>query len=338
MLVIKYSLLNLRVGMLIVKWFLKKDSSSGKVVQTSKPLTSFAVDNVFSDNLQKSGSLVRGFTFGSNRDLSLSSGFRMQMSGKLSQDIDIAAALTDENSPIQPEGNTQTLQEIDKVFIELKTKNMSATLGDFNLDFTGTEFGKISRKLQGGLGSAKYNSGNSNVGLILSGAVTRGKYNTNQFSGIESVQGPYRLSGKNNERGIIIIAGTEKVYVDGEPMKRGDENDYIIDYALAELTFTSRRLINGNSRIVVDFEYTDRQYTRNFFAAQGNSDLMNGNINLSASFIREADDYNNPIDLTLTDADKETLRTAGDNRLRGAQIGAQFVGEERVNILELILC
>jgi hypothetical protein len=304
----------------------RKDSLSGRVVQTSKPLPSFTVNNIFSDNLQKSGSLVRGFTFGSNRDLSLNSGFRMQMSGKLSQDIDIAAALTDENSPIQPEGNTQTLQEIDKVFIELKTKSMSATLGDFNLDFNRTEFGKISRKLQGVLGSAKYNFGSSNVGMLLSGAITRGKYNTNQFPGIESVQGPYRLSGKNNERGIIIIAGTEKIYVDGESMKRGDENDYVIDYALAELTFTSRRLINGTSRIVVDFEYTDQQYTRNFFAAQGNSDLMNGKINITTSFIREADDYNNPIDLTLTDADKETLKTAGDNRMKGAQVSAQFVG------------
>lgn len=304
----------------------KKDSSTGKLVQTSKPLSLFTVDNIFNENLQKSGSIVRGFTFGSNRDLSLNSGFRMQMAGKLSDDIDIAAALTDENSPIQPEGNTQTLQEIDKVFIELKTKNMSATLGDFNLDFTGTEFGKISRKLQGGLGSVRYDAGDVNGNVSLSGAVTRGKYNTNQFLGIEGVQGPYRLSGKNNERNIIIIAGTEKVYVDGEQMKRGDENDYIIDYALSELTFTSRRLINGNSRVVVDFEYTDRQYTRNFFATQGSSNIFDDRFNVVASFIREGDDYSNPIDLTLTDADKETLRTAGDNRFRAIQNGAQYVG------------
>jgi hypothetical protein len=304
----------------------KKDTSTGNMVQTLKPLSPFTVDNIFNDNLQKSGSIVRGFTFGSNRDLSLNSGFRMQMAGKLSDDIDIAAALTDENSPIQPEGNTQTLQEIDKVFIELKTKNMSATLGDFNLDFTGTEFGKISRKLQGGLGSLKYHDGDVNGNVNLSGAVTRGKYNTNQFLGIEGVQGPYRLSGKNNERHIIVIAGTEKVYVDGEPMKRGDENDYVIDYALSELTFTSRRLINGNSRIVVDFEYSDRQYTRNFFAVQGSSNIFDDRFSVTTSFIREGDDYSNPIDLTLTDTDKETLRTAGDNRFRAIQNGAQYVG------------
>ena len=51
------------------------------------------------------------------------------MTGKLSRDIDITAALTDENTPIQPEGNTQNLQEIDKVFVELRTPHVTTTFG-----------------------------------------------------------------------------------------------------------------------------------------------------------------------------------------------------------------
>ncbi|MBU1299282.1 MAG: hypothetical protein KJ963_04455 [Bacteroidetes bacterium] len=311
------------------------DSTSGKVIQTAKPVQPFTIQNIFGDNIQKSGSLTRGFSFGSNRDFSLSSGFRMQMSGQLSQDIDITAALTDENSPIQPEGNTQTLQEIDKVFIELKSKNLSATLGDFNIDYSGNEFGRLSRKLQGGLASAKYDAGFSKGDVLISGAVTRGKYHTNKFNGIEGVQGPYRLVGKNNERTIIIIAGTEKVYLDGEPVKRGEENDYTIDYALAELTFSSRRLVNGNSRIVVDFEYTDRQYVRNFFTARGNSNFFNDNFTLNTSFVREGDDFTNLIDLTLSEADKESLKLAGDNSLKATLNGVQFVGQGKGQYLSV---
>ncbi len=303
------------------------DSTSGKIIQTSKTVQPFTVQNIFGDNIQKSGSLTRGFSFGSNRDFSLSSGFRMQMSGQLSQDIDITAALTDENSPIQPEGNTQTLQEIDKVFIELKSKNLSATLGDFNIDYSGSEFGRLSRKLQGGLGTAKYDAGFSNGNLLVSGAVTRGKYHTNKFNGIEGVQGPYRLVGKNNERTIIIIAGTEKVYLDGELVKRGEEIDYTIDYALAELTFSSRRLVNGNSRIVVDFEYTDRQYVRNIFTVKGKSNFFKDKFSLSTSFLREGDDFDNLIDITLSEADRESLKLAGDNFLKAILNGVQFVGQ-----------
>lgn len=306
------------------KLITRTDSLKGKIIQS--PESAFSIENIISKELQANGSLTRGFTVGSNRDMSLNSGFRMQMSGKLSEGVDVVAALTDENTPIQPEGNTQTLQEIDKVFIELKTKNLSTTLGDFNISYDGNEFSRINRKLQGGMGTAKYDAGFSNGEIIVSGAVTKGKFNTNQFTGIEGVQGPYRLLGKNQERSIIIIAGSERVYVDGELMKRGDNNDYIIDYALAELTFSSRRLVHGNSRIVIDFEYTDRQYSRNFISGKISSNFLRDRISLSTTFIREGDDYDNPIDLTLSENDKAILRNAGDDRFGAAQDGANFIG------------
>ena len=127
----------------------KYDTVTGEQVKVSKSTKSFSFDDLFGSNLQKSGSIVRGLTIGSNRDLSLNSGFRMQMSGNLTNDIQVIAALTDENTPIQPEGTTQTLQEIDKVFIELRSTDMSATLGDFSLGLSGNEFGRLNRKLAG---------------------------------------------------------------------------------------------------------------------------------------------------------------------------------------------
>ena len=116
---------------------------------SSAPCRGLSMDDVFGPQLQKSGSIVRGFTVGSNRDLSLNSGLRLQLSGKIMQDVDVTAALTDENTPIQPEGTTQTLQEFDKVFVEINAKKLTATLGDFVLDLTGSEFARLSRKLQG---------------------------------------------------------------------------------------------------------------------------------------------------------------------------------------------
>ena len=113
---------------------IRRDSAGGKALVITQSSGGFLPDDVFGSGLQKSGSIVRGFSIGSNRDLSLSSGFRMQLAGKLAQNIDVTAALTDENSPIQPEGTTQTLREVDKVYVEIKHPNYSATLGDFNLE------------------------------------------------------------------------------------------------------------------------------------------------------------------------------------------------------------
>ncbi|MBI3765686.1 MAG: hypothetical protein HY277_04185, partial [Ignavibacteriales bacterium] len=296
------------------------------VIKVSKPPSKFSLDDLFGANLQKSGSLVRGFTIATNRDLSLNSGFRMQMSGNLTNDLELVAALTDENSPIQPEGTTQTLQEIDKVFIELRGEHVRATMGDFNLSLSGNEFGRLNRKLQGAQGLASYRAGDVQGEFLISGAVTRGKFATNQFEGLDGVQGPYRLAGQSNTRTIIVIAGTERVYVNGEKMVRGENSDYTIDYANAEVTFTPRRLISRGSRITVDFEYSDRRFTRSLLAAKSGTSFFNNQWLFNATVVRENDDENSPIDVAIADSDKVILQNAGDDASKASRSGVEVVG------------
>ncbi|HTK82184.1 MAG TPA: hypothetical protein VL633_07835 [Bacteroidota bacterium] len=304
----------------------RSDSGKPKSPAALKQTRPFIFDDLFGSNLQTNGSIVRGLTIGSNRDLTLNSGFRMQMSGNLSSDLQVIAALTDENTPLQPEGTTQTLQEVDKVFVELRGTNVGATLGDFNLSLTGSEFGGLNRKLLGGKGTGKFAGTDVNGDIMLTGATARGKFTTNQFQGIEGVEGPYRLSGQNGERTIIIIAGTERVYLNGERMTRGEINDYIIDYATGEVTFTSRRLISTSSRISVDFEYTDRQFSRNLLGGRVQTGFLNDRVQLSTAIIREGDDENSPVDASLSDSDKSVLRLAGSDRSKAIQSGATMVG------------
>lgn len=302
-----------------------KDTSDADTLRVAKPRAAFNVDDIFGSNIQKSGSIVRGFTVGSNRDLSLNSGLRLQMAGKITSEVEVAATLTDESTPIQPEGTTQTLQEFDRVFVEVKGPEFVATLGDFNIDFDGTQFARLGRKLQGAKGTIEYKAGFSEGSATFAAAVTRGKFATNQFQGLESVQGPYRLTGRNNERSIIVIAGTEKVFINGEAQTRGETNDYTIDYSTAEVTFTPRRLITAASRIVVDFEYSDRQYSRSFLAQQTSAGLFGNAARLRFAYVREADDPDSPIDFALTDSARQILAAAGDDREKAVVSGVSRV-------------
>lgn len=295
-----------------------KFSDTVKIIkEESAPLTT---ESIFGKNIQKSGALIRGFTVGTNRDFQLNSGLRLQLSGKLSEDIELTAALTDENTPIQPEGNTETLDELDKVFIELKHKNAIGTFGDYELIEKGNEFGQITRKLQGLKGEVNFENHHG----VISVAGSRGKFNTNQFSGQDGNQGPYRLYGVNNERSIIIIAGSERVYFDGELLKRGENNDYVIDYSNAEITFTPKRLITSARRLVVDFEYTDQNFKRNFFGANYSTSLLDDNLKFGISYYREGDDENNPIDASFGESDLEILRDAGDDRNTAVRSGVSI--------------
>jgi hypothetical protein len=289
-----------------------------KFVQSEGSL--LTAESIFGSSIERSGTLVRGFSIGTNKDLTLTSGLRLQLSGKLSDDLEIVAALTDENTPIQPEGTTERLEELDKVFIQVKHPAAEGTFGDFQFQQKAGEFGFVDRKLQGLMGQFHYGSSSAYFAL----ASSKGKFNTNNFNGLDGVQGPYRLSGINNERDIIIIAGTEKVYIDGIPMKRGEANDYVIEYSNAQITFTPNRLITSVSRITVDFEYTDRRYTRNFFTAGTQSKFWDEKIGLKFHYVREGDDPDAPIDISLSEEDKNILRTAGDNRNSAVKSGVRI--------------
>lgn len=273
-------------------------------------------ESIFGKGMERSGSIYRGFTVGTNRDFSLQSGMRLELSGNLTEDILLTAALTDENSPIQPEGTTESLEEIDKVFIQLTHKNFDAVFGDYELNKRLGEFGNIKRKLQGLYFEG--NSGNSSAYFGFAGA--KGKFKSQSLTGLDGVQGPYRLTGLNNEREIIIIAGTERVYLDGTEIKRGEINQYTIDYAQAEITFNPSVIITSVSRITIDFEYSDRRYTRNTMIGGVQSEITK-NIKIGMQYIREGDDQDAPIDLTFSESEKALLSNAGDNRLNAIRSG-----------------
>jgi len=96
------------------------DSVKGDDAAALKVVQSRIFDDIdaYSSNLDKSGSIVRGIEIGTNRDLTLNSGLNLQLSGYITPEVQVVAALTDESTPIQPEGNTQTLREVDKVFVK----------------------------------------------------------------------------------------------------------------------------------------------------------------------------------------------------------------------------
>ncbi len=283
-------------------------------------------ENFISDGLNKNGSISRGISFGNNQDVVVNSNLNLQVSGKLTDEVELLLAATDDNIPFQADGTTAQLQEFDKVFVQLSNKNTKLIVGDFQLQKPTGYFLNFYKRAQGAYISNEYVD-TMNTKLVtfktqLSGAVSKGKFARNVVQGIENNQGPYRLKGSENEPFTIVLSGTERIYIDGKVMERGQENDYIIDYNTAELTFTAKQIITKDKRIIAEFQYAERNYARSLYFFGEEVEMKK--LKLRFNFFGEQDNKNKTLQQALTEQQKETLFNIGDTISKAFSSGAEL--------------
>lgn len=271
-------------------------------------------------SLKKTGSISRGISFGNNQDLGVNSSLNLELSGDLGPNLKLLASVSDDNIPIQPEGNTNKLQEFDKVFIQVYNDRLKLIAGDFWIEKPHGYFMNYKKRAQGL--TIEYDFGKEpgrGWKTQVSGAFSKGKFQRQVIQGVEGNQGPYRLTGAENEPFIIILGGTERVYIDGRLLERGQEFDYVINYNSSEVIFTSRNQITKDVRIVIEFQYSDQNYARSLIQTANRYQSEKFDFWLNA--YSEQDAKNQTIQQDLTAEQKKLLSEIGDT-LNLAQISS----------------
>ena len=274
---------------------------------------SYSVQDVFGGSqLNKNGSISRGVSFGNNQDLGINSSLNLELSGNISPDLKMLASVSDANIPIQPDGNTNKLQEFDKVFIQIYNDQFKLIAGDFWLSKPKGYFMNYRKRAQGLSVNYTWKTAKENEwSTQTSGALSKGKFNRQIIQGVEANQGPYRLVGAENEPFIIVLSGTEKVFIDGKLLERGQEFDYTIDYNSSEVVFTSRNLITKDTRIVVEFQYSDQNYARSL--VQESLVYKGDKMEFWMNMYGEQDAKNQPLQQEISPEQRFSLSQIGDS-------------------------
>jgi len=277
--------------------------------------------------LEQSGRITRGIVTGSNQQISLESGLDIQLTGTIGDETQLSAILTDRNIPFQPDGTTQSIREFDQLIIQITHPNHALKMGDVDVSMIGAPTHRLNRRIQGVYAEQSLISKKGAESRIASlASQTRGVYTNEQISPVEGVQGPYRLQGAMNNPFTIILAGTEKVYLNGVLLKRGIDQDYIIDYSLGEINFSSQQLIRNESRIFVEYEYVENGFSRSLLASEVAYTSPDKRFTFNSMVSREADNNGILAQDLLTESDIQQLKTAGDQTTIGIDSGRPWQG------------
>ena len=267
--------------------------------------------NVPFDGLNTSGSITRGLTIGNNQNAVLNSNLDLQITGKISEKVSLRASIQDSNIPLQDGGYSQKLDQFDNVFMELFSDEWNIRAGDIFLENKNTQFLNFNKKVQGLATNFNFGTEENKTNVFASAALVRGQYAKSDIVGQEGNQGPYKLKGQNGELYVLVVSGSERVYVNGILLKRGENNDYTIDYNAGEIVFTPLFTITSEMRIAIEYQYSDRNYTR--FVTYAGATHDNKKWSFGGYLYSENDLKNQPLQQNLSQEQAQILVNAGDN-------------------------
>ena len=267
--------------------------------------------NVPFDGLNTSGSITRGLTIGNNQNAVLNSNLDLQITGKISEKVSLRASIQDSNIPLQDGGYSQKLDQFDNVFMELFSEDWNIRAGDIFLENKKTQFLNFNKKVQGLATNFNFGTEENKTNVFASAALVRGQYAKSDIVGQEGNQGPYKLKGQNGELYVVVVSGSERVYVNGILLKRGENNDYTIDYNAGEIVFTPLFTITSEMRIAIEYQYSDRNYTR--FVTYAGATHDNKKWSFGGYLYSENDLKNQPLQQNLSQEQAQILVNSGDN-------------------------
>lgn len=225
--------------------------------------------------------------------------------GELSPGVRMKARLSDGDMPLSAQGSSAALREVDEIFLEVESDRWRMRLGDQDWTLPPGIAPGADRKLRGI--SAGWKSPSASATGTLGGPQAKWKRVT--IPGVEGRQEGYVLASWQGGLHGVVVPGSERVRVNGEPMVRGADADYTMRYSDGLLDFTTRRRISSGDMVEVEFQSAEMDYERTF--AAGRAEGRAGRLRWEAWGARETDDASSPLAFAQDTSTRRILESAG---------------------------
>lgn len=194
---------------------------------------------------------TQGFTIQSEKNfLQVDQTTEINIKGDIDSFWYIEGELVDNSSSSQ-KGINMPVYQIENLDFSLNNKSGTRFfLGNSLFSFNWSKFLDIKQNIFGiGL-----NSKIVSYPLFFVYSAQKGNIKSKSFFCFDGVQGPYSLTEQRNVFDYTITPNSERVYLNGEQLKNGENEDYTMDYYSGTITFTNKRIVDGNSYIYVEFQ------------------------------------------------------------------------------------
>ncbi|HDR03907.1 MAG TPA: hypothetical protein ENN84_01500 [Candidatus Marinimicrobia bacterium] len=251
--------------------------------------------------LYATGTLFRSIQVNSLGGNQIGAGVDLRLSGQLSPDYRLTGAISDQSIPTQAYSSTQSLEEIDRIYLLLQNEKLNGEMGDIRVRSDWSHWLRMRRELMGL--TARYKSETWQGEAILGGA--KGRWRRQIIQTQNGVQGPYRLQGENGESAIMIVARSEQVWYNGRLL---ESHEYTLYLQEAELMLEPPILPKAEDRLIIEFSYRNELYSRSTAGVLISQNILKG-IQWRLAFSQEADNAESPLDMTLSHLSRDSLQT-----------------------------
>jgi hypothetical protein len=274
------------------------------------------------DNVVLSGYKSINVSVGTGGSMNMEQALDVSLSGQVAPQTVLSGHLTDQGTTIE---GTRELSDFDRIYVALDNPRYSLMVGDQYVYWpvAGGVFSGDQKKLTGISATLRGGAVSTKTGLagIASsrfevkgfGAIAGGKYTIQTLKGRAGLQGPYYLTGEGEQSFIMPIRGSVSITVNGQKRTEGDQADYTVDYEQGTVTFTPKTLVQGDDIIRAEYQYRLFDYQRTLVGANVTAALPDSSVKVDGGIWYEADDKNQPIDNSITDADRALMAQSGDS-------------------------